>query len=86
MSRIGFMKLSMTGFRALAVLERGQCRSFSWKKHKLHGFRHLGEGLVKKVNADTAILDGELGVTDHLGRTVFASLMKRQHQGPILRL
>jgi bifunctional non-homologous end joining protein LigD len=67
-------------FRALAVLERGHCRFFSRKKQKLHGFRNLREGLVNAVNADTAILDGELGVTDHLGRTMFASLMKRHHQ------
>jgi bifunctional non-homologous end joining protein LigD len=68
------------GFRALAVIERGQCRLFSRKKHKLYGFRTLRERLVKEINADTAILDGELGVTDHLGRTVFAFLMKRHHQ------
>jgi bifunctional non-homologous end joining protein LigD len=34
--------------------------------------------LVKEVHVDTAILDGELVVTDHLGRTMFADLMKQR--------
>jgi bifunctional non-homologous end joining protein LigD len=68
------------GFRALAVLERGQCRLFSRKKHKLYGFRTFRERLMKEINVDTSILDGKLGVTDHLGHTVFASLMKKRYQ------
>lgn len=57
------------GFRALAVIEHGQCRFFSRKKHKLTGYQDLRQALVKEVNAETAILDGELVVVDHLGRT-----------------
>jgi ATP-dependent DNA ligase len=33
---------------------------------------------VKEVHAEQAILDGELAVTDHLGRTMFADLMQRR--------
>jgi hypothetical protein len=35
------MKLSTNGFRALAVIEQGQCRFFSRKKHKLTGHQDL---------------------------------------------
>jgi bifunctional non-homologous end joining protein LigD len=64
------------GFRALAVIEEGTCRFVSRKKHQLR-FRALEEALVKEVRARTAILDGELVAADELGRTVFASMMKR---------
>jgi ATP-dependent DNA ligase len=65
------------GFRALAVIEQGKCRVVSRKHRTLSGFRTLREALVQEVKARTAILDGELVVTDEHGRTVFASMMKR---------
>ena len=48
------------GFRALAVIEHGQCRFFSRKKHRLTGYQELREALVKEVTAESVILDGEL--------------------------
>jgi bifunctional non-homologous end joining protein LigD len=63
----------------LAVIEHGQCRLFSRKKHRLTGYQDLRAALVKEVNAETAILDGELAVVDHLGRSVFADMMQRRH-------
>jgi bifunctional non-homologous end joining protein LigD len=71
------------GFRAMAVIEQGTCRFMSRKKQPLYGFRALGDALVNEVTAQTAILDGELVVADELGRTVFASMMKREHE-PVL--
>jgi bifunctional non-homologous end joining protein LigD len=68
------------GFRALAVIEKGQCRFISRNKHKLYGLRDLAAGIAREVNAEAAILDGELAVPDHHGRTVFASMMKRRHE------
>ena len=65
------------GFRALVVIEDGHCRLFSRKKHRLTGFRDLGEALVKELRLDSAILDGELVATDGMGRSVFAALMQR---------
>jgi bifunctional non-homologous end joining protein LigD len=65
------------GFRALAVIEEGGCRFYSRKKHRLTGFRDLGEAIVKELNVESAILDGELVATDEVGRTVFAALMRR---------
>ena len=66
------------GFRALAVIERGHCRFFSRKKHRLTGYSDLREALVKEINADCVVLDGELVVTDHHGRTIFADMMQRR--------
>jgi ATP-dependent DNA ligase len=65
------------GFRALAVIEDGRCRFFSKNKHRLTGFRDLGDAIVKELNVDNAVLDGELAATDELGRTVFEALMHR---------
>ena len=68
------------GFRALAVIEQGQCRFFSRKKHRLTGYRDLREALAKEVNGEVVILDEELVVTDHLGRSNFAAMMTRRKQ------
>lgn len=65
------------GFRALAVIDERRCRLFSRNKHRLTGFRDLGEELVRELHVNNAILDGELAATDEVGRTVFASLMDR---------
>jgi bifunctional non-homologous end joining protein LigD len=66
------------GFRTLAVIEQGQRRFFSRKKHKLTSYQDLRAAFVKEVHAEAAILDGELAVTDHMGRTIFADLMQRR--------
>jgi bifunctional non-homologous end joining protein LigD len=63
----------------LAVIDHGQCRLFSGKKHRLTGHQDLRAALVKEVRADATILDGELAVVDHLGRSVFADMMQRRH-------
>jgi hypothetical protein len=34
---------------------------------------------VKEIHAEGVILDGELAVTDHMGRTIFADLMQRRN-------
>jgi bifunctional non-homologous end joining protein LigD len=67
------------GFRAFAVIQHGQCRFISRKKHKLTGHQNLRSALVKEVNAETALVDGELVVVDHLGRSVFGDLMQRRY-------
>jgi bifunctional non-homologous end joining protein LigD len=62
------------------VIEQGTCRFVSRKSHQLTAYRSLEKELVKEVKARTALLDGELVVTDEVGPTIFASMMKRQHQ------
>jgi bifunctional non-homologous end joining protein LigD len=70
------------GFRALAVIEHGTCRFISRNKHKLYGFQDLRHAFVREVNAEDAVLDGELAVTDDTGRTIFASMMKGRRDAP----
>jgi bifunctional non-homologous end joining protein LigD len=65
------------GFRALAVIENGRCRFFSRNKHRLTGFRDLAEAIVRELNVESGILDGDLVATDGMGRSVFAALMQR---------
>jgi ATP-dependent DNA ligase len=48
------------GFRALALIDRGHCWFVSRRKHKFHGFREPAAALVREVNAEVAVLDGEL--------------------------
>lgn len=66
------------GLRALAVIEHGACRFISVHRQKVHGLRDLGAEVMKQVHAGQAIVDGEVVVTDHLGRTMFADMMKRR--------
>ena len=73
------MKLGMMAF-ALAVIENGPCRLLSRKKHRLTGYRDLREALVKAVNGEQVIVDGELVATDHLDRSNFAALKYRANQ------
>jgi hypothetical protein len=47
--------------------------------NRLTGYQDLRAALVKEVNAETAILDGEHAMVDHLGRSVFAAIMQRRH-------
>jgi bifunctional non-homologous end joining protein LigD len=68
------------GFRALALIDRGHCWFVSRRKHKFHGFREPAAALVREVNAEVAVLDGELAVADQTGRTVFAAMMKHRQQ------
>ena len=68
------------GLRALALIEGEYCCFVSRRKHKFKGFRHLERALTREVNVEMAVLDGELAVPDHLGRTVFADIMNRRTQ------
>jgi len=68
------------GFRALALIERGHCWFVSRKNHKFNGLEELATALAGEVNAEMAVLDGELAVPDPTGRTVFPAVMKRRKQ------
>jgi bifunctional non-homologous end joining protein LigD len=72
-------ELKHDGFRALAVIEQGQCRFISRNRHRLTGFDDVGRALVEEVRADRAILDGELAVIDPDGRSLFAAMMNGRH-------
>jgi bifunctional non-homologous end joining protein LigD len=64
------------GFRALAVIEGGGCRIY-FNKQTLSGFQDLQTALVGEVDADEAILDGELAMVDWAGRSTSAPMPRQ---------
>ena len=68
------------GFRAFGIIEHGHGRFISRKRQKLYELRDLAKVLTQEVHVDVAVLDGELAVPHHTGRTVFAVMMKRRHE------
>lgn len=47
-------------------------------RYRLTGYSDLRDALFKEINAESVVLDGELVVTDHQGRTIFADMMQRR--------
>jgi hypothetical protein len=73
----GCMKYNMMAFGLWPLSRMGDAAFSHEIKHRLTGFRDLAEAIVKELNVESAILDGELVATDGRGRTVFAALMQR---------
>jgi uncharacterized membrane protein YhaH (DUF805 family) len=73
-------ELIYDGFRALSVIENGQCRFLSRNLNPLRGLDRLADALVKEVKVDRAILDGELAVIDENGRSVFKAMIFERQQ------
>jgi bifunctional non-homologous end joining protein LigD len=73
-------EINTTASEALALIDRGHCWFISRRKHKFHGFREMAAALVRELNAEVAVLDGELAVPDQTGCTVFAATMKHRQQ------
>jgi bifunctional non-homologous end joining protein LigD len=71
-------EIKYDGFRALALLENGHCWLVSRRKHKFQAFGEVASALGREVEAEMAVLDGELAVPDEHGRSVFSSSMKRR--------
>jgi bifunctional non-homologous end joining protein LigD len=67
------------GFRALAVLDGPTAQFVSRQGHRLTAFGELGRYMGRLLHGTQAILDGELGLSDASGRTVFADLMSRRN-------
>ena len=68
-------ELKYDGFRALAVIDQGRRQFYSRNRSLLYGLTDLARALVAEIPAKRAIIDGELAVTDPVGRTVFVSMM-----------
>jgi bifunctional non-homologous end joining protein LigD len=68
------------GFRALALIDKGHCWLLSRRKLKFHTFGELAAAIGRDINADMAVLDGELAIPDETGRTVVASMIKRRRR------
>jgi bifunctional non-homologous end joining protein LigD len=69
-------ELKYDGFRAMAVIEKGQCRFLSPYLHPLGGFDELSRGLLTEIKTSEAIFDGELAVADEDGRCDFPAMMQ----------
>ena len=61
-------KLKLDGFRALAYVERGECRLVSRNGHTYRRCDPLRAALARKLAVEDAILDGEIVCLDEEGR------------------
>ena len=68
-------ELKWDGFRALAFIERGDCRLVSKNGNAFKSFLSLTRALPKEVRATSAVLDGEIVCLDKDGRSQFTDLM-----------
>jgi bifunctional non-homologous end joining protein LigD len=66
------------GFRAIAHLESGKARLVSRRGNLSKSFLDLCESLAWEVDAQAAILDGEIVCVDSTGRSDFRSLLYRR--------
>jgi bifunctional non-homologous end joining protein LigD len=70
-------ELKHDGFRAIAYIDRGNCRLVS-RNLKALPFKSLRAALAAITVTDNAILDGEIVVLDHSGVSRFNSLLSRK--------
>src|SRR4051812_29027558 len=71
-------ELKLDGFRALAIIERGQCRLVSRNGNVFASFGRLAELLPKELRSREAVLDGEIVCMDRRGRPQFNHLLFRR--------
>ena len=62
-------------FCALAFVNDGRCRSVSRNGNEFHKFDTLASSLPKELNANAAVLDGEIVCLDSKGRSQFNDLL-----------
>jgi bifunctional non-homologous end joining protein LigD len=66
------------GFRALAYVNDGECRSISRNGNQFKLFPALAESLPAELRARSAVLDGEIVSLDRHGKTQFKDLLSRR--------
>jgi bifunctional non-homologous end joining protein LigD len=71
-------ELKHDGFRALAYVSDGTCKSVSRRQNVYRRFTRLQQALAKTLKVKNAILDGEIICLDAQGRSVFNALMRRR--------
>src|SRR5437868_13262976 len=71
-------ELKYDGFRALAHLEAGVVRLVSRKRNTFKSFQDLCATMTACIEAETAVLDGEIVYLGTDGRPEFYNLMRRQ--------
>jgi bifunctional non-homologous end joining protein LigD len=70
-----FFEIKHDGFRAVAYIENGTCTLVSRNDNVYMRFGDLGLALADEIEADSAILDGEIIVVGEDGTTRFNDLM-----------
>lgn len=70
-----FFELKHDGFRALAFIQNGRCRFVSRNGNEFHKFDALASSMPKELNANAAVLDGEIVCLDNKGRSQFNELL-----------
>jgi ATP dependent DNA ligase domain len=73
-----FFELKYDGFRALAYVHGGGAKLVSRRNLPYRRFDDLASQLSLEVNADDAVLDGEIVKLDDAGRPIFLDLMRRR--------
>ena len=73
-------EIKYDGFRALALIEGGECRLVSRNDRNYKRFLDLRRALPGNIAAKDAILDGELVVLDREGKSQFNELMFNRAQ------
>jgi hypothetical protein len=73
---LGFFELKYDGFRALAYAHGGGAKLVSRRNLQYRRFDDLASQLSLEVNADDAVLDGE--IVKLAGRPIFVDLMRRR--------
>jgi len=71
-------EIKWDGFRALAEIERGECRLISRNGNVFKSFPALNTSLPAELNASSAVLDGEIVCLDRDGKPQFKNLMFRR--------
>jgi len=71
-------ELKYDGFRALAYVDGGGAKLVSRRNLEYRRFEDLASQLSLEVNADDAVLDGEIVKLDEAGRPVFLDVMRRR--------
>jgi bifunctional non-homologous end joining protein LigD len=74
-------ELKYDGFRALAFVKGAGTKLVSRRGLEYRRFEDLCSEILLELNADDAVLDGEIVKLDQSGRPIFIDLMKRR--GPI---
>src|SRR6187399_1289609 len=73
-----FFELKYDGFRALAYVDGGGAKLVSRRNQVYRRFDDLASQLSLELNANDAVLDGEIVKFDDTGRPIFLDVMRRR--------
>lgn len=73
-------ELKYDGFRGLAYIDADGSRLVSRNQHHFDEFVSLARSIADAIDAEQAVLDGEIVCLDHEGRSQFDELLARRRQ------